>query len=197
MPWRQFTTPNLQSSNPSLMAAEVAQAEAQGVFGQQRFDAFGPLDEAEPVAVEILLVAQFEEFLDALDAVGVEVVDREGPARILVDERERGTRDGGFGKGIRRANTLDQVRLAGSQFAVESYHIPRLQPFGQSAAERQRVGGRKSVGGEQRVGGRFRHLCTAVFFGGPRLPPHRFGCIVMTGRIISSIEAPPCCIESL
>ncbi len=26
---------------------------------------------------------------------------------------------------------------------------------------------------------------------------HRFGRIVITGRIISSIDAPPCCIESL
>lgn len=110
----------------------------------------GPLDEAESVAEEVLLVAQFEELLEALDAVGVEVVDREGLARVLVDEGKRRAGDGGFGHAIGRADALDQMRLAGAEVAVERHDVAGSEVCGKAAAQRQRSLGRVGLGREYR-----------------------------------------------
>jgi hypothetical protein len=47
-----------------------------GIFGQQVFDEFGPLNETDGAAIEIILIAHAIDFLKALDAVEVEVIDK-------------------------------------------------------------------------------------------------------------------------
>jgi hypothetical protein len=106
------------------------------MFGQQRLDVLRPLDETQAVAEEIVLVAQFKEFLDTLNAVGVEVVDGESVAGVLVDECE-----GRAGDRLARypecfSNTLDEMRLARAEVTVERHNVAGREYCGEASAHR-------------------------------------------------------------
>ena len=64
-----------------------------GIFGKKVFDELGPLNETEGTTVEIILIAHVIDFLQALDAVEVEVEDALIMSFVLVDNGEGGTGD--------------------------------------------------------------------------------------------------------
>ena len=65
----------LSATDRSRAVGLFADGDAQGVVGQELLNEFGPFDETEMAAVEVLLVAHVIDFGQALDAVEVEVVD--------------------------------------------------------------------------------------------------------------------------
>ena len=67
-----------ETRNRRRFSSTIVDFDAQVVGGQGRFHLVGPLDEADAVAAEILVHAQFGELARAAQAVGVEVVDRAG-----------------------------------------------------------------------------------------------------------------------
>ena len=91
-----------------------------GIAGQEVFHQFGPLDEAERAAVEIVLVAHVVDFFQALYAVKVEVVDElaRGVGAVFVDNAEGGRVDH-VGHAECLADGFDEGGLSGSHLAVE------------------------------------------------------------------------------
>ena len=77
-----------EGQDPLLIAFAVAQVDAQVVVGPERLNAIGPLDQVDPVSVEVLLVAQVLKVVRAAQAVNVPVVDRQ-PGLVLPQQRER------------------------------------------------------------------------------------------------------------
>ena len=69
-----------------------------GVFRQQTLYQFGPLDEAERTAVEIVFVAHVVHLVEILDTVEVEMVNQfaRGGGAVFVDNGEGGRRDDVF-----------------------------------------------------------------------------------------------------
>ena len=71
--------------------------DAEGLFGEERFDVFGPLHQAEAAAVDVVVKADVERFFQSGNPVEIKVVD--GFARaapILVHNGKRGRADGIF-----------------------------------------------------------------------------------------------------
>ena len=108
----------------------LADADAQGVFGQEFLDEFGPLDEAEGLRViEIVLVAHVVDLLEATDAIEVEMID--GVAlggSVLIDDGK-----GGGGDDVLDAECfaegLDEGGLACSHLTVEGHDAVAGQHF--------------------------------------------------------------------
>ena len=53
----------------------LADGDACGIFGEEFFDEFGPLDEAEVAAVDVVVETDVVGFFHPTDAVEVEMVD--------------------------------------------------------------------------------------------------------------------------
>ena len=112
----------------------MRELEPDGLRRQHRLDACRPLNQARAVAEEVVLVAEVIELLDTRDAVGVEVVEREARAIVLVDERERGRVDRGRVKPLCSAKPLDEVRLSRAEVAVERDEVAGPQVRAQALA---------------------------------------------------------------
>ena len=92
---------------------------AHGVIGQNVFYQFGPLQETEVAAVEVVFVAHVIDFLDAADAVEVKVVDGGAmPVGVFIDEGEGGRGDDVVYAQF-LAQCLDEGGLAGAHAAIE------------------------------------------------------------------------------
>ena len=92
---------------------------AHGVIGQDVFYQFGPLQETEVAAVEVVFVAHVIDFLDAADAVEVKVVDGVAmPVGVFIDEGEGGRGDDVVYAQF-LAQCLDEGGLAGAHAAIE------------------------------------------------------------------------------
>ncbi len=102
---------------------------------QQRRDALRPLDHGHTVgAGQIFLDAEADRLALAADAVEVDVVERQAPAAVLVDEGE-----GGAGHVAPEAEaageTLDELRLAGAEHAAQREHVAGAQAVGPARGE--------------------------------------------------------------
>lgn len=108
---------------PSATVGELFDVHADGVRGQEFFDEFGPLDEADGARVEVVLVAEVIDFVELLDAVEVKVVDEfaRRVGAVLVDDGERG-RSHRVLHTESAAERTDERGLARAHFAVEGKH---------------------------------------------------------------------------
>ena len=113
---------------------------------EERGEFFRPLDDADAVAEKVFVEPDAERRVGVVEAVEVEVVKREPPAGVFVDERESGA-----GHADRRAEsggeTFDEVRLARAEFAAEREDVAAPERGGDGLA----VGDRFfSAGGNDR-----------------------------------------------
>ena len=78
---------------------------AHGVIGQDVFYQFGPLQETEVAAVEVVFVAHVIDFLNAADAVEVKVVDGVAmPVGVFIDEGDKFVASEDFAKAIKNTD---------------------------------------------------------------------------------------------
>jgi hypothetical protein len=67
----------LEADEPASVCL-LSDADTYGIVGQDFLYQFGPLDEAECTAIEVVLIAHVVDLLQLLDAVEVEVEDFRG-----------------------------------------------------------------------------------------------------------------------
>ena len=102
----------------------------QAVAWQQVGDAVGPFDEGEAGGVEVFFGAEREELIIVLEAVGVEVEDRQAALAVFVHEHERRAGDGVARDAEGGGDGLDESRLAGAEGADERDDRAGRQDFG-------------------------------------------------------------------
>src|SRR5437016_4072743 len=85
---RLVARPDCLANRSARGFAGDLQANGQALARQAARHAVGPLDQADAVAVEILMGAEVEELALASQPIGVEVVDRQ-PGLVFLDEDKR------------------------------------------------------------------------------------------------------------
>jgi hypothetical protein len=99
------------------------------------FDPVGPLDQADALAFEILVNAEIEKLTWPLEAIGVEVVDRQAGV-VFLDQHEGGAADDtaiGNLKAFR--DGPDKVCLSGAKRTDQGDHCPGEKGSAKPTAE--------------------------------------------------------------
>lgn len=94
------------------------------VFGEQRFDVFGPFDEAEVSAVEVFFCSEVVGFAEVVESVAVEVVD-DGVVFgfVFIDNGKGGAIDNvDYFEFL--ADCLDESGFSGAHAAIEGEDRP-------------------------------------------------------------------------
>lgn len=86
---------------------------------KQRLDPLGPFDDDHPTLFEQLGKADRFEVIWAVDAIGVEVIDRETAGVVDVEQDKRGAADGAGGAAQAPDEATDELCLSRAQVAVE------------------------------------------------------------------------------
>src|SRR5689334_6663976 len=124
------------------VAASVAEANGDDtVLGEARGGDVGPLDEGDPGRVEVVVEQRRFLFVEAAEAVEVEVGDGKAAALVALADREGGRGDRA-GDAKRMAGATDQGRLAGAELAAEDDHVAGTKAIDEAGAKRFGLGGR-------------------------------------------------------
>ncbi len=111
------------------MGPGVLESKPNGIVGQERFNSLGPLDETNTVTAEVVLIAEFKEFILALDPIGVEMVHGETFAVVFIDEGERRTAHLFRVDAKGGTHAADELGLSCSQFSEKGDDVTRPQGF--------------------------------------------------------------------
>src|SRR3954471_684903 len=125
---------------PAALLAYMRESHFQGGTAELTLARPGPLDEGDPVGAQVVVEQRRVLVLKALQAVEVEVGDRQPPAHVALADREGGRGDGA-GDSEGAAGAADQGRLAGAELAREEDDVARPQALGDTGAERFGLGG--------------------------------------------------------
>lgn len=105
------------------------------LFGET-FKLLSPLDEQDSIGLHQVVQGQGVEFALRVNAVKVDVEQRDFRSAIFVDESKRGTGDGFSFRGFETfSNTFDHGGLPCSQVAAQQHDAARLELSGELAAE--------------------------------------------------------------
>lgn len=111
--------------HPVVVALTEGDAYLEEVGGQHGRDPVAPLDEHDTALVEELLEAEVADLLEPVEAINVEVVQRE-PALVAVHQRE-GRAGDGLVHPQRGPEPLGEGGLAGTEIAGEQHDVARAR----------------------------------------------------------------------
>ena len=132
------------------------------------------------VAVEVLGETDPGQLGGRRDPVKIEMVHREAGSVVFVEDREGRAGDVPV-RAEGAADAADEAGLPGAEVPEERDDVARLQEPAEPFASGDGLLFRRRVDGEERLRR-----------GESGMVRHPFGVSVATGRIISSIETPPC-----
>jgi hypothetical protein len=125
-----------------VVVDDVAQTDHDAVAlgGQHRSDEIAPLDEHHAGSVEDLLEPEVVELLNMIEAVDVDVRDRDA-SFVLADDRERGTHHR-LGHAEPGGDALRDRGLTGSEITAQHDDIAGPDARSDRRTDRARLGGR-------------------------------------------------------
>src|SRR5882672_355371 len=128
-PW-----PRGLDDDAALRVGDVLELQFEPIVGQQRTGTVGPLDHRDTAGVETLLPPGVRE-VHSLEAVEVDVEERESPASVLAEDDEGRARDVARIDAQSDCDTAREDRLSRPELAGEGEHVVRARRVAQPFAE--------------------------------------------------------------